>query len=70
MTWKRHDPESLGSKPRDHARPPRHFLRTAHRNWRVWLIAVVLIGLVLVYSMTDNEALGPGTEQVPAMAAP
>jgi hypothetical protein len=70
MTWKRHDPESRGSNPRDHAGPKRHFLTTAHRDWRVWLIAVVLIGLMLVYSMTDNEALGPAQEQVPAMGAP
>lgn len=72
MHQKKHDPESLGSKPRDHAHPRRHYWKRAHRDWRLWL-AVLMIAMILVYVMTDSLAFGPGNsgvEPMPAMNAP
>jgi hypothetical protein len=54
-----HDSESRGAKPRDHAHPRHHFLRRAHRDWRVWVAVVLMIALILVYVLTDSLSLRP-----------
>lgn len=60
MSAKHHGNESVGSNPRDHARLPRHFLANAHKDWRVWVGAVLLLAGILIYVMTDNLSLRPG----------
>jgi hypothetical protein len=69
MTAKNHDVESMGAKPRDHARPRHHFLKHAHRDWRVWVVTVLMIVLVLVYVLTDNLSIRPGERAVEPMPA-
>ncbi|MDI1289395.1 MAG: hypothetical protein PSX37_05515 [bacterium] len=34
--------------------------RTAHRDWRVWSAAILMIAMILVYVMTNNLSLFPG----------
>lgn len=73
MTRKHHDIESLGANPRDHTHPPRPYWKRAHRDWRAWTIAAILLALMLVYVMTDSLALSPGDtggQPVPEMSAP
>jgi type II secretory pathway component PulL len=76
MAWKKkHDVESLGSNPRNHAHPlsqSRPYWKRAHRDWRVWFVAILLLALMLVYVMTDSLALTPGRggESMPETNAP
>ncbi len=73
MSSNKHDVENMGAKPRDHAHPHRHYLKRAHRDWRLWVAAVLMIALILVYVMTDNLSMRPGgsvSQPMPAMDAP
>ena len=73
MAANKHGSESQGAKPRDHAHPRHHFLKHAHRDWRVWIGAVLMLALILVYVMTDSLSLRPGKrakQPVPAVNAP
>jgi hypothetical protein len=74
MNANKHDVESEGSNPRDHAHPRKKFQwKHAHRDWRVWVVAIVLLVLMLVYVVTDNLLLRPGTraiQQTPSTHVP
>ncbi|QJW94649.1 hypothetical protein FTUN_2171 [Frigoriglobus tundricola] len=48
MTRRNHSAESLESNPRDRAHPPRPYWKRAHRDWRAWTVAMVLLALMLV----------------------
>ena len=43
MTADKNNVESEGAKPRDHAHPPYHFLKQAHRDWRVWAVVALML---------------------------
>ena len=60
MSGNKHSVESEGAKPRDHLHTRHHFWKHAHRDWRVWVAVVLMIGLILVYVMTNNLSLRPG----------
>ncbi len=60
MSSNKHSVESEGAKARDHEHPRHHFLRHAHKDWRVWVVAIVMIALIMVYVMSDNLSLRPG----------
>ncbi len=65
-----HDTESEGAKARDHTHPRHHFLRRAHRNWRVWIVVLLMVAMVLAYVLSDNLSLRPGRPaRTPAPAA-
>jgi hypothetical protein len=73
MSKNKHDSESLGAKPRDHAHPPYHFLKHAHRDWRVWLVVTLMLVCMVIYILSDNESLRPGNsarQPMPANTAP
>lgn len=73
MSASKHDVENQGAKERDHAHPRHHFLRHAHRDWRVWVVVALMIAMVLVYVMSDNLSLRPGhhaRQSTPAVNAP
>jgi hypothetical protein len=65
MSGTKHDVESEGSKPRDHAHPRHHFWKHAHRDWRVWTAVVLMLALMLVYVTTNSLSLRPGKSAVP-----
>jgi hypothetical protein len=70
---KKHDVETEGMKSRDHLHPRHHFLRTAHKDWRVWIAVVLMLAMILTYVMTDSLSLRPGKHPVqstPAINAP
>jgi hypothetical protein len=69
MSANKHNVESKGAKPRDHARPRHHFLKHAHRDWRVWIVVVLMVALILVYVLTDNLSIRPGEREVEPMPA-
>jgi hypothetical protein len=72
MKLHKHDVGNEGAKPRDHTQPPRRFWKHAHRDWRVWGIAVLMIVLILAYVMMDSLALIPGNpvrQPMPEMGA-
>jgi hypothetical protein len=60
MSSNKHSVAGQGAKPRDHDHPRHHFLRHAHRDWRMWCAVVLMIALVLVYVMSDSLSLRPG----------
>ena len=71
MSANKHDVESEGSNPRDHAHPRGQFLRHAHKDWRVWLAVLLMLAMILVYVLTVNLSLRPGqrpTQPTPAIA--
>lgn len=73
MSANNHDVESEGAKSRDHDHPRHHFLRNAHRDWRVWIAVVLMLAMILVYVMTDSLSLRPGggaIQTTPAANAP
>jgi uncharacterized integral membrane protein len=73
MSAKKHDVESEGSKPRDHAHTRHHFWKRAHLDWRVWVAVVLMLALIFVYEVTDNLAFRPGkpaAQPTPAANAP
>jgi hypothetical protein len=73
MSVHKHDAESEGAKPRDHAHPRHHFWRHVHRDWRVWIVVVLMISLIMVYVMSDNLSLRPGkraNQPTPAISGP
>jgi hypothetical protein len=48
--------------------PPRN--RPIHHNWWFWAAIVLMLGAMVTYVMTMNEAIGPGGkgQEVPAAA--
>jgi uncharacterized integral membrane protein len=69
----KHNSENEGANPRDHRHPRHHFLKNAHRDWRVWVVTVLMLLAIAVYVVTDNESLRPGkrnSQPVPASNAP
>ena len=73
MVVGKHDVESEGAKPRDHAPPRRQFWRHAHRDWRVRLAVLLMLALILVYVVTLDLSVRPGkraTQPAPAANAP
>ena len=48
--------------------PPRN--RPIHHNWWFWAAVVLMLGAMVTYVMTMNEAIGPGGkgQEVPAAA--
>jgi hypothetical protein len=71
MSKHKHDVESEGAKPRDHAHPRHpaiHFLKYAHRSWKVWVGVIFLIALMMVYIFSNDLSYRPGrrpTQQTP-----
>jgi|GEM_PF-1721194 len=60
MSGKKHDVESEGAKPRDHATTRHHFWRQAHRDWRVWAVVMLMLALMGVYVVTNGLSLRAG----------
>ena len=68
-----HDAEHEGAKARDHVRPRHHFLKHAHRDWRVWTAVMLTLALILAYVFTVDLSLQPGNppaQPTPALPAP
>ncbi|MGA2584252.1 MAG: hypothetical protein ABSG31_13315 [Tepidisphaeraceae bacterium] len=64
MSANKHDVESEGAKPRDHAHPRHHFWKHAHRDWRVWIVVMLMLGLMLFYVVSNDLSLRPGKRPV------
>jgi hypothetical protein len=64
MSSHKHDVESEGAKPRDHQHVRHHFLKHAHKDWRVLLAVGLMLALILVYEISDNLSLRPGKHAI------
>jgi hypothetical protein len=64
MSTNRHDVEGEGSKSRDHVHARHHFWKNAHRDWRVWIVVILMLVAILVYVVTDNLSLRPGKRAI------
>jgi hypothetical protein len=69
MAQNKHDSESEGSKPRDHAHIRHHGWRHIHKDWRLWFAVVLMLALILVYVFTVDLSLRPGKTAVPPTPA-
>ncbi len=69
----KHPVELQGSKPRDHEHPRQHYIRRAHKDWRLWVIVVLMLAMLMVYVVSNDfthwgrRPVGP---PVPAANAP
>ncbi len=73
MSHDKHNAENHGAKLRDHEQTHGPYWKRAHRDWRLWVVVVLMIGLIFVYVMTDNLSLKPGRrpgEPMPAVVGP
>jgi hypothetical protein len=75
MTANNHHPESQGAKSRDNKQPQTQtqVRKPLHQDWRVQLAAVLMIGLMMVYVMTQDLALTPrqaANQPMPASNGP
>jgi hypothetical protein len=69
----KHDAESKGANPRDHAHLRRPYWRHAHRDWRLWFAVMLMLAMIVVYVITQDLALRPGKgvhQPMPANNAP
>ncbi len=64
MSAHKHDVESEGANPRDHQHVRHHFLKHAHRDWRLWAAVGLMLALILVYEISDNLSLRPGKRSI------
>jgi Ca2+/H+ antiporter len=65
----KHNIESTGAKPRDHEHKRHHFLRHAHKDWRVWTAVVLMLAMILVYVISENLSLGSGKRAIQSTPA-
>jgi len=63
----KHDAENRGANPRDRVGIRPHFLRRAHRDWRVWCAVMLMLAMVVVYVMTMDLSWRPGGHARPPM---
>ncbi len=73
MSREKHNIESMGSKPRDHAHPRRPYWKRAHRDWRAWAAIGLMLAMMAIYILTDSLAFSPGNtggQPMPEMGAP
>jgi len=66
MSETKHNVESDGAKSRDHTHGRHHFWKHAHRDWRVWIVVMLMLIAIGVYVMTDSLSLRPGKRAVQA----
>jgi hypothetical protein len=73
MSSKKHTGENKGAHFRDLVHPRPHFLKTMHQDWRVWCVVILMLGMMVVYVMTEDLSLRPGggaPSRVPAANIP
>jgi len=69
MSTNKHAVQNQGAKPRDHAHARHHIWKHAHRDWRVWIVVLLMVALMLVYVLTDNLSIRPGEQEIRPMPA-
>jgi hypothetical protein len=42
--------------------------RPLHKDWRAWLVVLLMLGGMLIYVASFDESEGPGGQPQPAMA--
>ena len=73
MSKQKHGSENVGWNLRDRKHPRTHYLRRAHRDWRVWVALGLMLTAMLIYVLSDGESLVPGNprhQPMPADVAP
>ena len=59
MSSKKHTGENKGANFRNLVHPHPHFLMTAHKDWRVWFMVVLMLAMMGVYVMTEDLSVRP-----------
>ena len=67
MTHHDHQHDHHHGKHHDHGHPPRK--RGAHKDWRAWLVVILMLAAMWMYLRTMDESIQPGGEMKPGMPA-
>ena len=43
--------------------------RAVHKDWRAWVVVLLALAAMLMYVLSDDEALQPGGNREPGMPA-
>jgi len=63
----KHDHSSSSEHKHHHSGPP---WKRLHRDWRAWVVVLLMLAAMAAYVLSDNEALRPGGgSRQPAPAA-
>ena len=70
MAGNKHDVESEGTKPRDHAHPRHKFWREPHKSPLLWIAVLIMLAGIIRYVVSVDFSLQPGKKDaVPATPA-
>jgi hypothetical protein len=69
----KHDHSSLNERQKHHEHHAGPLRKRLHRDWRTWVVVLLMLAAMAAYVLSDNESLQPGggTQQpMPAAAGP
>ena len=71
MAHHEHEQPHHGHQQHGH---PTHKRRAFHRDWRTWLVVLLMLGTMAIYLLTMDESIQPGNsvpgQPMPAAPAP
>jgi hypothetical protein len=65
----KHDHSSSSEHNHHHDQHPGPLWKRLHRDWRAWVVVLLMLAAMAAYVLSDNEALRPGGGARPPMPA-
>ena len=68
-----HHHDHKGLEEHMHRDPPKRRERKLHRDWRIWVAVILMLVCMMIYLLTMDEAIMPGSPSAgnpPATNAP
>jgi hypothetical protein len=65
-----HHPNHPHHHQHDHEHEDEKKKLQLHKDWRAWLVVLLMLGGMLIYISTLDDSEGPGGQPQPAMDAP
>jgi hypothetical protein len=65
----KHNHSSENERRRGHGHGGAPFWKNLHRDWRVWAAVFLMLAAMVIYVMTDDESLQPGSAQQQSVPA-
>ncbi len=69
----KHEHTAAGEHKHHHEHHPASQRKGLHRDWRAWVVVLLMLAAMAAYVLSDDEALQPGggiQQPVPAAAGP
>jgi hypothetical protein len=70
MTNHEHHSHGTKHKPEHEHAHGSHRRKPIHHDWRLWAVVALMLAAMVLYVLSDNEALAPGGKGEPMPAAP